>query len=279
MTGSDENDLACTVRLDLLRALGVGKCVSEVERGGPGIGRADRLGEQRAVGFECGGGRGDSVGAHQHDSVLAGQRVEVGQRVALRAIHQGSLRRLHPHPRRRVEQDHVIGAVLVEDAQLGSGNRGQQQREAQQLQQQAQRLLDLAPVLEVAAHLRGHPEAQRRDLLANLGTVQQVQRGNPGRHNADQAQEFADAQIEKIHTASMLRETNLWKTRFGTTFFGKTRKFMRLADLSWTRQLVFTVCGDQSKPVRCSAIAKIPRIILSFLDVRGNPRKRSAVRR
>ena len=77
--------------------------------------------------------------------------------------------------------------------------RDHQKQQAQQLKQQAPRLLDPLPVLHLRPRIGRRPEPQRRHHLPPLRTVQQIQRDHPRRDRSGHAEQFAEAEIQKVH--------------------------------------------------------------------------------
>jgi len=54
-------------------------------------------------------------------------------------------------------------------------------------------------MLQFSARASGHPKAQRRDDLAVLRAVEQIESDYARGHNANQSEEFAQSEIEQVH--------------------------------------------------------------------------------
>ena len=93
----------------------------------------------------------------------------------------------------------MIQTPAIDQTKAWTRNRQQQQRKTEQLQEQTQGLLNLAAVFELGADVRVGPKTQRRDNLFALGAVEHVEGDDTGGDSSQQAQQLAQAQIDKVH--------------------------------------------------------------------------------
>ncbi len=89
----------------------------------------------------------------------------------------------------------MIAAGFLAAADPRTGDRDQQKNDAQDLEQQAPRLLDPASMLQLGPDVRCRPEPQRRDHLLALGAIQKIQRDYAGGNRSRQRDQFAETEI------------------------------------------------------------------------------------
>src|SRR5579884_1310636 len=206
--GTGEDDLARALRL-LLGDAGVIESLFQIQGGSRGLGFADRLFDDGVLGFEGSGGRGESVGADEHHAVAGGKRAQVGAGGGSGFVEQRALAGPRTHPGGGIEDQNVIAAGAVDDAEAGARDGGEEQKKADEFEDEAPGLLDAAAVFKLGANVGADPESQGRNNLVTLGAVEQIERDDAGRNGAGEAQKLAEAEIEKIHCNTPLATSEL----------------------------------------------------------------------
>ena len=77
--GAGENNLACTLSLQLLGSLREFESLRKIQGGCAGLRLADGVVEDLAIGLEGRDRGGESIGANEHDAVARGERFHVGE--------------------------------------------------------------------------------------------------------------------------------------------------------------------------------------------------------
>ena len=98
LAGADEDHFAGAASALLLNLAREGQRLVQVQRRGAGLRIGDGLFDLPAVGFECGGGGGQGVGAHQHDAIAGGHGADVGAGPFAGQVHQSARGCAGGHP-------------------------------------------------------------------------------------------------------------------------------------------------------------------------------------
>jgi hypothetical protein len=93
----------------------------------------------------------------------------------------------------------MIAAGSIEDSESRSGDSREQQREAEELKKEAPGLLDAAAVMKLGSRFSGVPEAKSRDDVAALRAVEEIKGDNACGVDSNEPQQFAQAEVEKVH--------------------------------------------------------------------------------
>ncbi len=193
-----EYNLAGLLRLQFLRLLCELQRLFQIQCRRARLRAANRVADRLAVRFKCSDRGRERIGSHQHQPIRGRQRVHVRQRHAFRLVQQNPLARARAHPCGCVQQQHVIPRAAGV-AKMRTRDGQQQQENAQDLQQQTPRLMHATLMFQFVGNLTCRPESERGHYLAPLRAVEQVQRHQACRNDSGESQEFAQAEVEKIH--------------------------------------------------------------------------------
>ena len=86
----------------------------------------------------------------------------------------------------------MIAAGVVDNPEARTRNRGDQQKQTDELEQQTPRLLDPAAVLKLCADIGADPESESGDYLVALGSIEEIKRDDSCGDPAHQAEKFTE---------------------------------------------------------------------------------------